>query len=67
MHRLQPLQGLQIKLFAAHQQVAAFNQSQTQVTREVGVLKIGFVVRPGCQKHDAAVGHGAQGLHAVDQ
>ena len=71
MHGLQPLQGFEVQLFMAHQQVTAFHQRQSQIARQVGVFKISFVVRAGCEQHDAgagmAVSHRAEGFHAVDQ
>ena len=72
VHGLQPLQGLEVEPVVAHHQVAAFNQRQAEVARQVGVFKIGFVVRAGGEQHDARLGAGCAGLraggfHAVHQ
>ena len=49
---LEPLQRLQIHRVAAHRQVLPLDQRVAKVTGEVGVLEIGFVVRPRRQQHD---------------
>ena len=68
MHGLQTLQGFQIKLFITHGQVIALHQAQTQIPRQIGVLEIGFVVRPGGEQRDVRQSpERAAGLDAVDQ
>ena len=68
VHRLQALQGLQVQALAAHREVAALDQRDAQVARQVGVLEIGFVVGAGRQQHHVGVGAGrAHVLDAVDQ
>ena len=68
VNRLQTAQGFEVKPVAAHHQVAAFDQRQAQKTRQIGVFKIGFVVRAGREQHDAAVAlagrHRAHGFEA---
>ena len=39
----------------AHDQVLALDQQQAEIAREIGVLEIGFVHRPGRQQTDARV------------
>jgi hypothetical protein len=56
VHRLQAFDGLQVQALAAHRQVAAFDQRQAQVTRQVGVLEVGLAVGAGRQQHDARRG-----------
>ena len=64
VHRLQAVQRAQEQPVAAHGEVAALDQRQAQVAREVGVLEVGLVVRAGGQQHDARIlplgAHGAQ-------
>jgi hypothetical protein len=52
MHALQAAQGLQVDRVAAHRQVLPLDQRKAEVAGQVGVLEIGFVVRPGRQQHD---------------
>ena len=66
---LQPLHCLEVKALVAHGQVAAFDQRQAQITGQVGVLEIGFVVRAGGQQGQtrrlaigARLGQGLQSL-----
>ena len=68
MDWLQSLQGFEVQLFIPHGQVVALHQTQAQIPGQVSMLKIGFVVRAGCEQCD--VGRGARraaGLDAVDQ
>ena len=44
VHRHQALEGFEVQVVVAHQQVAAFHQTQAQVASQVGMLEIGFVV-----------------------
>ena len=68
MHRLQALQGLEVQALVAYGQVVALHQGQAQVTRQVGVLEIGFVVGPGGQQGDVGMGTAlAHLLEPVDQ
>ena len=68
MHRLQALQGFEVEPFIAHGQVIALHQAQTQVTGQVGVFEIGFVVGAGREQGDVRRGtRRAAGLDAVDQ
>ena len=67
VHRLQSFEGFKEQAVVAHHQVAAFDQRQAQVARQVGVFKIGFVVRAGRQQHHTAFGDRAGGPHAVNQ
>ena len=68
VHRLQTLQGFEVKLLVAHGQVVALHQAQAQVTGQVGVLEIGFVVGPGCEQGNVRrSARWAAGLDAVDQ
>ena len=68
MHALQALQGFEVELLVAHQQVAALHQGQAQVARQIGVLKIGFVVGAGREQGDVRVRPGRRSLlEAVHQ
>ena len=62
MHALQALQGFEVELLVAHQQVAALHQGQAQVARQIGVLKIGFVVRAGREQGDVRISPGRRAL-----
>ena len=53
MHRLQALDCAQEQALAACGQVGAFDEWHAQVTRQVGVLEIGFAERSRRQQHDA--------------
>ena len=53
--RLQAAERLQEHAAVAHRQVAALDQREAEVAREVGVLEVGLVVRPGREQHDARV------------
>ncbi len=53
--RVQAAEGLEEHAVVAHGQVAALDQGVAQVARQVGVLEVGLVVRPGGQQHDARV------------
>ena len=63
----QALEGLEVQVLVTHDQVTALDQTQAQVTRQVGVLKIGLVVRAGCQQRqmrvDARRAHVFQAVH----
>ena len=68
MHRHQPAQGFKKQPLVAHDQVAALHQAQAQVAGQIGVLKIGFVVRPGGQQGDVgSIASRAQCLEAVHE
>ena len=68
VHRPQAVQRLQVQAAPAHRQIAAFDQRQAQVAREVGVLEVGLVVRPGREQRDVRVLAGrAGGLDALDE
>ena len=62
VHPLQALQGFEVELLLAHQQVAALHQRQAQVARQVGVFKIGFVVRARREQGDVRVRTGGRAL-----
>ena len=49
---IKTLDGLQEQALAAHRQIAAFDQRQAEVARQVGVFEVGFAVRPRRQQHD---------------
>ena len=55
VHALQALQGFEVELFLAHQQITALHQAQAQVAGQVSVLKIGFVVGPGREQGDMRI------------
>ena len=55
VHRLQSAQRLQVQALVAHRQVAALDQGQAQVARQVGVLEIGFVVRARREQRNVGV------------
>ena len=64
----QALQRFEKQVLVAHRQVAALDQGQAQVARQVGVFKIGFVVGAGRHQRDVRIGTGrAQGLQAFHQ
>ena len=75
VHRLQALDGLQEQPLAAHREVAAFDQRQAEVARQVGMLEVGLAVRPRRQQRDARRGTVAQArrdlagllLHGIEQ
>lgn len=68
MHRFEPAQRLQIDALVARGQVAAFDEREAQVAREVCMLEIGRRMRARRQQHDARVlPRGAQRLHALQQ
>ena len=60
VHRLQALEGFEEQALVAHDQVAAFDQGQAQVTRQVGVFEIGFVVGARRKQGDVRVHCGRQ-------
>ena len=47
MYPYQSFEGFEKQGLVSHDQVVAFHQRQTQVTRQVNVFEIGFVVGPG--------------------
>ena len=55
VHRLQAMQRLEVQARVAHREVVALHQRQTQVARQVRVLKVGLVVRAGREQHDARI------------
>ena len=68
MHRNQPAQCFEVEVLVAHDQVIAFDQREPQVTRQIGVFKIGFVVRPGCEQRNVGIlPRRTHGLHALHQ
>ena len=52
----QTLQGFEVNMLTANHQVIAFNQRESKVACEKGVLKIGFVVVTWGQKDEVRVG-----------
>ena len=58
MHRHQTLEGFEVQALVAHHQVVALDQREAQVARQVGMFKIGFVVRPGREQRNVRVGTG---------
>ena len=56
VHRLQAFHRLQEQALLAHHQVAALDQRQPQVARQVGMLEVGLGVGPGRQQHHARRG-----------
>ncbi len=52
---VQTIDGLEIDAPVAHREVRAFNESESQVSRQIGVLEVGLVVRAGCQQDDARI------------
>ncbi len=71
VHRLQSAQGLQVQPLVAHRQIAAFDQRQAEVARQIGVFEPCGAVRPGRQQHDLrlvlAAARGAQPLQMVGE
>ena len=65
MHPLQAGQGLVPDDSAPHRQIAAFDQRQPQITRQIRLFVIGFVVRAGGQQHDQRYFTVAQRCSAV--
>ena len=55
MHGLQTAQGAQKQSLVAHGQIATFDQRQAQITRQVSVFKISFVVRAWREQGDMGV------------
>jgi len=51
MDALEAAQGLEIHGIATHRQVLALDQRVAQIARQIGMLEIGFVVRPRRQQH----------------
>ena len=47
-----PLDGLEEHAIVAHREVAAFDEREAEIAREVRVLEIGLVVRPRREQHD---------------
>ena len=45
MHWYQPAQGFEVQVLVTHDQIVTLDQRDTKVTRQVGMLEIGFVVR----------------------
>ena len=52
VHGLRPLRCLQVDAVVAHREVAAFDQREAEIARQVGVLEVGLVVRAGREQHD---------------
>ena len=68
VHRHQALEGFEEKRLVAHDQVAAFDQAQAQVARQVSVLKISLVVGAGRQQGQVGIFPGrAAAFQAVHQ
>ena len=65
------MQGLEVQPLVPNRQIVAFNQRQAEKACEIGMLEIGFVVRPRRQQHHAAGGivavSRAHGLQAIDE
>ena len=55
VHLLEPFERLEENAAVAHRQIAALHQRETEITRQIGVLEIGFVERPGRQQHHARI------------
>ena len=55
--RLQAFERLQEDALIAHGQITAFDQSESKVTSQVGVLEIGFVKRAGREQHHMRIIH----------
>ena len=51
MHALQSRERLQPHAAVAHRQVAAFHERKSEIAREVRMLEVGFIERPGRQQH----------------
>ena len=49
----QARERLQIDAVVAHGEVVALDERDAEVAREIGVLEVGLVVRPGREQHDA--------------
>ena len=56
VHRLQAVQRLEVQARVAYREVVALHQRQAQVARQVGVFKVGLVVRARREQHDARIG-----------
>src|SRR6185295_15560356 len=52
INALQALESFDIEMAIAHREVRAFDKSETKVPRQVAVLEISFVVRPGREQRD---------------
>ena len=53
VHLLESFEGLEEYAAVAHRQIAALDQREAEIAREVGVLEVGFVERSGREQHDA--------------
>ena len=62
MHRLEPAQGVQVQALVAHREVTALDQGDAEVARQVGMLKVGFVVGPGGEQGNVRIGAGRAAL-----
>ena len=49
---LEAVEGLDEDATVAHRQIAALDQREAEIPREIGVLEVGFVVRARRQQHD---------------
>ena len=68
MDRFESAQGTQIQMLIAHRQVTSLGQCQTKMTRQIRMLKIGFVVRPRCeQRNMRIITRRALAFEGVDQ
>ncbi|MDR8832539.1 hypothetical protein FEQ02_03603 [Burkholderia pseudomultivorans] len=68
VHRFEPAQRLQEHVVVARGQVAALDEREAKVARQIRVLEIGRAVRPGRQQHDPRIPAGrAERLQALQQ
>jgi len=51
MYPAQSAEGLEVRRIAAHGQIIAFHQRQSELPRQVGMLEIGFIERARSQHH----------------
>ena len=53
--RMQTLKRFEENAAVAHREIAAFDQSETQIARKVSMLEIGFVVRPWGEQNNVGI------------
>ena len=52
---LQPIHGLEKNAPVAHREIRSLDQRESEISRQIRVLEVGLVVRPGREQHDARI------------
>ncbi len=55
VHLLQSFERLQVNAAVAHRQIAALNQREAEIAREIGMLEVGFVEWSGREQNNARI------------